>query len=137
MSIWLTLWACQETTTAFLLKIMRMDKRTGYLYQVSGNIQTGMIHDHKKTKQPEASNSFDGLKQLIGSVTHNNYVHICSIVNGIPPPKKRFDGPKKIYPKEPLKLCQEWTNEAIQALTDHGILQPPNSGSSSSDPYWI
>jgi len=62
--------------------------KTGYLYQVTGNIQTGMIHEHKKAKQPEMSNSFGGLKQLIGTVTPNNYVYIRSVVNGVPPPKK-------------------------------------------------
>ncbi|KAH7333397.1 hypothetical protein BKA65DRAFT_43976 [Rhexocercosporidium sp. MPI-PUGE-AT-0058] len=89
-----------------------------------------MIHEHKKAKQPEMSSSFGGLKQLIGTVTLNNYVHIRSVVNGVPPPKK-------IYPNEPLRRCQEWTNEAIQALTDRGILQPPSSGSSAPTPYWI
>jgi hypothetical protein len=111
--------------------------RTGYLYQVTGNIQTGMIHEHKKAKQPEMSNSFGGLKQLIGTVTPENYVHIRSVVNSVPPPKKQFNGPKKIYPNEPLRRCQEWTQEAIQALTDRGILLSPNSGSSSSSgSYW-
>ena len=95
-----------------------------------------MIHEHKPTKQPEFSNNFGGLKQFIGTVTRDNYIHIRSIVNSVPPPKKQFNGPKKINPSEPLRRCQEWTSDAIQALTDRGILQPYSSGSSSSDSYW-
>jgi len=81
--------------------------KTGYLYQVTGNIQTVMIHEHRKAKQPEIPNSFGGLKQLIGTFTPNNYVHIRSVVNGVPPPKKQFNGLKKIYPNDPLRRCQE------------------------------
>jgi hypothetical protein len=46
--------------------------KTGYLYQVTVNLQTGMIHEHRKTIQPEMINSFGDLKQLIGTVTPNN-----------------------------------------------------------------
>jgi hypothetical protein len=111
--------------------------KTGYVYQVTGNIQTGMIHEHRKAEQPEISNNFGGLKRLIGTVPSNNYVNIRIAVNSIPPPKKQFDGPKKIYPDEPLRRCQEWTYEAIQTLIDRGILQLPISGSPASSPHWI
>ncbi|TVY16826.1 hypothetical protein LARI1_G004454 [Lachnellula arida] len=104
---------------------------SGYLYQVSGNIQNGMIHAHKQTKQPETSPTFTGVKELIGTVTSSNYAHIRSVVDGIPAPKKQFDGPKKIFPNEPLRRCHEWTDEAIQALRDRGILQRPGSPSTS------
>ena len=111
--------------------------KTGYVYQVTGNIQTGMIHEHRKAEQPEISNNFGGLKRLIGTVPSNNYVNIRIAVNSIPPPKKQFDGPKKIYPNEPLRRCQEWTNEAIQTLIDRGILQLPIPRSPASSPHWI
>lgn len=41
---------------------------------------------------------------------------------GIQPPKKQFDGPRRRYLDEPIRRCQEWTAEAIQALTSAGVL---------------
>ncbi|TVY50553.1 hypothetical protein LCER1_G008410 [Lachnellula cervina] len=108
--------------------------RSGYLYQVTGDILHGMVYQHKPAKEPETSATFSGLKELIGTVTTNNYVHIRSVVDSIPPPKKQYDGFKKIFPNEPLRRCHEWTNEAIQALKDRGIIQRPVSPSTS---YWI
>lgn len=96
---------------------------SGYIYQVTGNIQTGMSFGHKPGKKPEASASYVG-KKYIGTVSVTNYPRIESIVNGIEPPKKQFDGPTRINPQEPLRRCTEWTEEAIQALRDASVLEP-------------
>jgi hypothetical protein len=63
------------------------------------------------------------LKEHIGMVSHANYDRVQSIVEQIEPPKKQFDGPKRLNPREPLRRCQEWTSEAIQFLKDNDILE--------------
>ncbi|PVH74008.1 hypothetical protein DL98DRAFT_659087 [Cadophora sp. DSE1049] len=95
---------------------------SGYIFQVTGNIQDGMTHGHKAAKKPEDSLTYVS-KHLIGTVSHENYARIGSIVDMIPPPKKQFNGPKRIYPAEPIRRCQEWNAEAIQALKSAGVLQ--------------
>lgn len=95
---------------------------SGFIFQVTGDIQRGMTFGHKPAKRPEDSNSFVS-KSYIGTVSETNYARIQSIVDAIPPPPKQFNGPKRINPSEPLRRCQEWTSEAIQALTDQGVLQ--------------
>lgn len=108
--------------------------KTGYLYQVSGSIQTGMVHEHKRARQPETSSSFGGLKNLLGIVTLDNYQYMRSTCDNIPPPEKQFNGPKRIYPNIPLRRCQEWTNEAIEALISQGVIEPPQTSTTAS--YW-
>ena len=95
---------------------------TGHLFQVTGDIQQGMSFEDKPAKQPENSGSYQE-KLQIGTVTHMNYPQIKTICESIPPPRKQFAGPKRIYPNEPLRRCQEWTAEATQALVDAHVLQ--------------
>jgi hypothetical protein len=95
---------------------------TGHIFQVTGDIQNGMVHGHKPGRKPEDSASFVK-KEYIGTVSMTNYARIESVVNGIEPPKKQFNGPRRINPQEPLRRCQEWTAEAIQALKDSGVLE--------------
>jgi len=98
------------------------DDQSGYMFQVTGNIQTGMTHSHKDSEGPELSYTFVS-KELIGTVSHDNYWRMEGICDDIPAPKKQFNGPQRIYPREPLRRCQEWTEEAIQALKDTGVLE--------------
>ena len=72
--------------------------KTGYVYQVTGNIQTGMIHEHRKAEQPGISNNFSGVKRLIGTVTSKNYVNIRSAVNSVPPPKSNLTERRRYTP---------------------------------------
>lgn len=95
---------------------------SGQIFQVTGNIQKEMMHGHKSGKKPEESNTYIS-KQQIGTVTIANYERIESILNAIQPPKKQFDGPRRLYPTEPIRRCQEWTAEAVQALKDAGVLE--------------
>lgn len=103
-------------------------ENTGFLYQVSGNIKSGMKCQHRKEIQPELSDSFAGLKQLIGTVTITNHPQLYTIVETVPAPKKQFEGAKMTYPREPLRRCQEWTGEAIQALIECGVLEDVDTG---------
>ncbi|KAH6712168.1 hypothetical protein BKA61DRAFT_485809, partial [Leptodontidium sp. MPI-SDFR-AT-0119] len=48
-----------------------------------------------------------------------------------------FHGPKRLYLKESLRRCQDWTQEAIQALTTAGVLQTTsNTAPADMDEYW-
>nr|KMM69071.1 hypothetical protein CPAG_05394 [Coccidioides posadasii RMSCC 3488] len=97
---------------------------TGRLFHVSGDIQNGMFFENKPVRKPDESATFIS-KERIGSVTHDNYSRVLTTCENIPPPKKQFQGPKRLYPDEPLRRCQEWTAEAIQALIDTQVLQQP------------
>jgi hypothetical protein len=96
---------------------------TGYIYQVTGNIQTGMIYGHRSSNRPEEDSTSFLAKTYIGKVSQADYDRIQPVIEAIPPPSKQFDGPKRINPGVPLRRCQEWTEEAIGALIDNGILQ--------------
>jgi hypothetical protein len=93
---------------------------SGYIFQVTGNIQEGMSFGHRNTTAEESA-SFMGKKQ-IGTILITDLDRIQSIVEFIEPPKKQFSGPKRINAREPLRRCQEWTTEAIQALQNAGVL---------------
>ncbi|EGD86028.1 hypothetical protein H112_06951 [Trichophyton rubrum D6] len=96
---------------AIFVETSENGEKTGHLFQVKGNIQNGMSFEQRPEGQPEASSSFID-KQEIGA----------GICEGIPPPRKQFEGAKRLYPKEPIRRCQEWTAEAIQALKEAQVL---------------
>lgn len=95
---------------------------SGVQFHVTGNIQSGMSFETEAAQRPEQSVTFVD-KTLLGWVAVGNFQYIEGVCRGVPPPLKQFDGPKRLYPKEPLRRCQEWTNEAIQALAASGLLQ--------------
>lgn len=95
---------------------------SGFLFQVVGDIQNGMDYGHKEARKPELSTTFVG-KEPIGTISKDRYYEIQSVVETIPPPKKQFDGAIRINPREPLRRCQEWTAEAIQALKVASLLE--------------
>ena len=72
------------------------EDKSGFIYQVSGNIQSGMNHDHKRAKRPEDSASYVS-KNYLGTISHANYLRVEGICNAIEPPKKQFDGPKRLF----------------------------------------
>jgi hypothetical protein len=96
--------------------------KSGQIFQATGNIQNGMTYESKPAKRPEDSASFVK-KELLGTVTTANYSRIDSVCKRIPPPAKQFNGPKRINPNVPLRRCQEWTQETVQALKNEGIFQ--------------
>ncbi|KAF2874598.1 hypothetical protein BDV95DRAFT_566534 [Massariosphaeria phaeospora] len=89
----------------------------GYIFQVTGDIQTGMTFGHREEKEPEESVTF------VGTIVVADFDRIQSIVESVAPPAKQFDGPRRIDPTKPLRRCQEWTAEAIQALENAGVLR--------------
>ncbi|KAJ5367860.1 hypothetical protein N7541_001801 [Penicillium brevicompactum] len=62
-------------------------------------------------------------KEFIGRVAAADFARILPTCESIPPPKKQFEGARRLYPKEPLRRCQEWTQEAVNALVTAGILK--------------
>ncbi len=114
------------------------DSASGLLLHVKGNIQNGMEFEERSTNNPEKSMTFVD-KSHLGCVNAADLDHMRHLCQSIPPPKKQFSGPKRLYPKEPLRRCQEWTNEAIDALTVHGVLQQPitaTTEASVQEEYW-
>ena len=94
----------------------------GYIFQVVGNIQQGMVFGHRRAKKAADEDECLG-QEKIGMVTKANVDRIQSIIEKLPPPSKQFNGSKRIDPKVPLRRCQEWTADAIQLLRDEGVLE--------------
>ncbi|KAB8437420.1 hypothetical protein FH972_025098 [Carpinus fangiana] len=82
-----------------------------------------MTFEEKAAKRPEDSNSYAGRKDLIGTVVTDDLSRFSTICQENPPPAKQFNGPRPINPGKPLRRCQEWTSETIQALKDAGVLK--------------
>jgi hypothetical protein len=95
---------------------------SGIIFQVRGDIQNGMTYESKNGKKPEDSASFVS-KTSIGTVSVGDISRIDSVCRRIPPPAKQFNGPKRINPNVPLRRCQEWTQETVQALRNEAILK--------------
>ncbi|KAK6517334.1 hypothetical protein TWF281_003991 [Arthrobotrys megalospora] len=99
---------------------------TGHLYQVTGSMQSGMTFEHRPESKPEESMNFIFIsKEHLGNIKQEDYSRIMQICEGVPAPKKQFQGPKRLYPGEPLRACQEWTAEVIQALKTENVLEVP------------
>lgn len=94
---------------------------SGYIFQVTGNIQNGMTYEVKPGQKPEESVDFVS-KSYLGWVDATDYDRVNDICRSIPPPAKQFEGSKRLNPREPLRRCQEWTREAAQALEAGGVL---------------
>lgn len=95
---------------------------SGRIYQVIGSIQYGMSFETKFAKQPETSATFES-KTPVGTVTAANKSRVEEVCRNVPAPKKQFQGPKRLYPNESIRRCQEWTAEAIDALKVAQVLQ--------------
>lgn len=73
--------------------------------------------------EPELIVDFIG-KESLGVVGKKDYDsgRVKEVVEQCRPPKKQFEGAKRIYPTEPLRRCQEWAAEAIGALRNDSVL---------------
>ena len=95
---------------------------SGLLYHVIGSTQSGMTYQHRATSAPEESLTFE--KSLpLGTVSVANLGRVDAVCQTIPPPKKQFQLSKRLYPNEPLRTCQEWASEAIEALKVAGVIE--------------
>ncbi len=93
----------------------------GHLYHLTSNVQEGIDFEFESVNKPANSGTFDG-KSLIGKVAREDLGRFEEVCRGIPTPKKQFDRAHRLSPQEPLRRCQEWTTEAIQALRSAGLL---------------
>ncbi|KAI1129231.1 hypothetical protein F5Y10DRAFT_264392 [Nemania abortiva] len=102
---------------------VRSNGNDGHLFQVTGNIQEGMIYESKETPAPQLSAEYYGMQQ-IGWVSSSSLERLDAICRSNPPPEKQFDGPRRTDPRKPLRRCQEWTAETIELIREKGVLRP-------------
>lgn len=81
-----------------------------------------MVFEEKDLKFPDFSYSYENM-MLLGAVDKADIDQFRQVCLSIPPPKKQFEGPKRLYPKEALRHCQQWVAEAIDALKGQGVLK--------------
>lgn len=93
-----------------------------FLYQVKGSIAQGMEYEFRRANDEDF---FLG-KTLLGTVDADDFNCIDRICAALPPPKKQFHGPKRLYPREKLYKCQAWTRDALRALEGEGVLRSPH-----------
>lgn len=62
-------------------------------------------------------------KTLLGTIEYGNFNCLDRICAALPPPKKQFDGARRLLPREKLYQCQAWTRDALQALENGGVLK--------------
>lgn len=97
--------------------------KSGHIYHVKGSIQEGMIFEHRPEDEPEKSPMFDS-KSLVGTVALEDYPgRFLEVCESVPPPKKQFDGNKRLFPNESLRRCGQWADEALEVLGRVGVLK--------------
>lgn len=121
MRVFLTFYVGMPRNHAGILVETNTDG-SGELYHVHGTIQQGMSFGSRPAMKPEDDPTFVA-KEYLGIVTLAKYPQINNICSHVPPPKKQYDGPKRLFPNEPLRRCGEWAEEAVQALRDAGVIQ--------------
>lgn len=98
---------------------------TGHIFQVSGNIQQGMFHNHHRGSRPEEDEtSVFVSKSYLGKVRRTDYDNGCfrDVCDNMEPPPKQFDGPKRLFPGKKLRRCGEWAKDVAQKLREENIL---------------
>ncbi|CAG8949489.1 hypothetical protein HYFRA_00007719 [Hymenoscyphus fraxineus] len=90
--------------------------KTGFLYQVTGTIQHGMVFDHKNVMQPERQRDFGGLKEFLGLVKKEDFEsgRVRGVVESVKPPGKGGEG---------VKGRREWCGEVVKVLRGRGVLR--------------
>lgn len=120
----------------YAIFVQTQDNGQGTLFHVKGDIQRGMTYETRQTsKSPSLSATFVSMSQL-GWVGVDDLPRVDSICRANPPPAKQFNGPKRINKSQPLRRCQEWTDETIGYLRANGVLLdssvPGATGSTSA-----
>lgn len=97
----------------------------GYIFQVSGNIQQGMYHNHHAgTKPEEDKTSVFVSKEFLGRVARRDFHEgrFRRVCDGVEAPLKQFDGHKRLFPGVRLRRCGEWAREVVKKLREENIL---------------
>jgi hypothetical protein len=103
---------------------------SGFNFQVSGSVQQGMFLNHRPGPRPEDDEGSAFIaKQLIGRVKAEDFDsgRLRDLCDGVPPPEKQFDGPKRLFPAKKLRMCREWVHEVVQVLKKDGVLEEVTS----------
>jgi hypothetical protein len=101
--------------------------RTGFLFHAKGSIQDGMEFEMRSDHRPGSSKTFLG-RQFLGVVkSAANMVKFLEVCESIEVPKKQLDElGRKLFPDEEYRRCQEWVDEAVEALRESGALSLPD-----------
>lgn len=92
-------------------------QKTGHLYHVIGNLLQRMDLEIKRdVKSPDGSPSLERITP-IACLRDKDLGLFEDVCHSTPPPKPqlRVNG-KRIYPQEPLRTCQEWVTDVVEAL---------------------
>lgn len=95
---------------------------SGFLYQVTGSTQQGMVYEFRKSKPVADDPAFAG-KDYLGEIKESDYSQMLDICKKIPPPEQQFEGPRKLDPKAPLRHCHWWCDETVTALKSENVLK--------------
>ncbi|KAJ5182716.1 hypothetical protein N7492_000332 [Penicillium capsulatum] len=82
-----------------------------------------MVHEDKWWPRPEESAGYIS-KARLGDVVLTDFSRIKAICESVPAPKKQFELNRRLFPREPVRRCQEWTAAAIGALVQANVLIP-------------
>ncbi len=94
-------------------------KPARFLYQAKGSIAQGMTYEFRHARDDDVCLA----RTLLGAVDADDFNCIDRICSAVPPPKKQFHGPKRLFPREKLYKCQAWTRDALGAMEREGILR--------------
>lgn len=100
--------------------------KSGTILNVVGNIQAGMAFEERQSGDPETSDTFVG-KTYLGDVRAGDVERVREVCRWNPAPGKQFDGPRRLFPGEKLRRCQEWTAETVGLLEEEGVLVRPGT----------
>lgn len=106
----------------------------GYYFHVVGTLQIGMAINFEKRRHPFHSYTFKWLQHK-GWMRHGDLEKAKEICNGVAPPAKQFDGPRRLAKGTPLRRCQHWAAEALDAMRAEGVLKPLGEGDSGEIIY--
>ncbi|KAK0103861.1 hypothetical protein ONS96_004970 [Cadophora gregata f. sp. sojae] len=83
-----------------------------------------MFFNHKPAPPPSAEVDFISMAQ-IGSIGVEAFENgrVQEVVETVPEPKRQFDGPKRLFPQEPVRRCQEWMVDVVHTLGKEGVLE--------------
>ncbi len=96
----------------------------GMLYDVTGTVLRGMEYRSRRGVDPRLSAT--GLsRQHVGWITKENYLRMESVFQNIPPPTAQLAlNGSRLDRSKPLRHCQHWATEAIDALKAEELLDP-------------
>jgi hypothetical protein len=103
--------------------LVEIHSKRGTIFHVTGNIQEGMVFEVKDTDTPEQCSPTFISRSEIGKISSSKLSLFKQICEANPPPTKQFNGPRRLDPTKPLRRCQEWTLETINALRAQGDLE--------------